>query len=108
MRKVPITHAIGRRLARDVPAPDPRQLPILRANATVTERYAQALSGMGVREVWIHDGLSEGIEPVELVSPAVRQRAAQAVTVALGSARQALARGSTLPPELIAQLDEVV
>jgi HD-GYP domain-containing protein (c-di-GMP phosphodiesterase class II) len=108
MRNVPVTHAVGLRLARNVPAPDPRQLPILRANAVVTERYAQALGGMGVREVWVHDSLSEGIEPVELVSPALRQEAARTVSTALGAARKALASGTTLPPELIAQLDEIV
>jgi HD-GYP domain-containing protein (c-di-GMP phosphodiesterase class II) len=108
MRSLPVTQAIGLRLARNVPAPDPRQLPILRANATITERYARALADMGVRTVWVHDELSEGIEPAELVSPALRQEAARTVSTALAGAGAAIARGTTLPPELMAQLDEIV
>jgi HD-GYP domain-containing protein (c-di-GMP phosphodiesterase class II) len=108
MRPIPVSHAVGLRLARSVPASDPRQLPVLRAGATVTERYARALTGMGVRTVWVHDELSEGIEPVELVSPALRQEAARAVSSALTGARAAFARSGTLPPELMAELDDVV
>ena len=108
MRSVPVNHAVGLRLARNVPAPDPRQLPILRANATVTERYAEALTGMGIRMVWVHDSLSEGIEPVELISPEVRREAARSVSTALTGASKALSRGSILPPELLAQLEEIV
>jgi HD-GYP domain-containing protein (c-di-GMP phosphodiesterase class II) len=108
VRSIPVHQAIGLRLARDVPAPDPRGLPILRANATVTERYARALAEMGVPMVWVDDPLSEGIEPVELVTPAVRRQAAQTVASALSGARQALAGGITLPPALLEQLDAIV
>jgi HD-GYP domain-containing protein (c-di-GMP phosphodiesterase class II) len=108
MRSLPVEQAIGLRLARNVPAPDPRQLPILRANATVTERYATALAGMGIRMVWVRDELSEGIEPAELLTPAVRQEAARTVTTALTGARDAFTRGTTLPKELLDQLDGIV
>jgi HD-GYP domain-containing protein (c-di-GMP phosphodiesterase class II) len=38
----------------------------------------------------------------------VRQEAARVVSTALSGARTALARGTTLPPEFLAQLDEIV
>ena len=108
MLLAPVPHAVGRRLARSVPAVDPRHMPVLRANATVTERYARALTDLGIRSVWVHDELSEGIEPVELVSSDLRLRAAQTVSHALDGARDALRRGTPLPAEVLGQLDAVV
>ena len=40
---MPVTRAVGMRLARNIPAVDPRQMPLLRSNATLNERYARAL-----------------------------------------------------------------
>jgi len=108
VRLMPVSRAVGHRLARDVPAVDPKQMPVLRGNATVTDRYAAALTGIGIRAVWVHDDLSEGIEPVELLSPDVRQETARTVGDALDGARDAFDRGGLLAPEVLGQLHDVV
>src|SRR4051794_30885322 len=108
MLLAPVPHAVGRRLARSLPALDPHHMPVLRANATVTERYARALTDMGIRSVWVHDELSEGIEPVELVSSELRRRAAQTVSHALDGARDAPRRGAQLPAEVLRPLHAAV
>jgi molybdopterin biosynthesis enzyme len=58
---------VGLQLARDIPAGDPKQMPLLRAGARLSDRYAHALAESGVGAVWVHDDLSVGIEPAELI-----------------------------------------
>src|SRR5438045_1313461 len=89
MRLTATARAVGLRLARDIEAPDPHQMPVLRANAVVTERYVAALDAMGVRAVWVHHDFSDGIEPVELIGPRLRREAAQTVSRALDAASAA-------------------
>ncbi|HEY3021471.1 MAG TPA: HD domain-containing phosphohydrolase [Solirubrobacteraceae bacterium] len=105
---MPVTRAVGMRLARNIPAVDPQQMPLLRANATLNERYARALADAGIQSVWVHDDLSDGIEPRDLVSPAVRERSARAVSKAIAGARRAVASGRRLSPEALAELHRVV
>ncbi|TMM03673.1 MAG: HD-GYP domain-containing protein [Actinobacteria bacterium] len=108
MRLLPVSRAVGLQLARDIPAPDPSQMPLLRSGARLTERYARALVDAGVPAVWVDDQLSEGVEPVELLPPHVRQEVAQKVSAALGDARTALADRQPLPPEALDALSAVV
>src|SRR5881227_4041534 len=100
MRLMEIGRARGLRLARNIPAPDPRQMPLLRANAVVTDRYVQALVHVGIRAVWVHDSLSEGIEPVDLIPPHVREQTARAMTGVLDGARRAFEMGRALTPDV--------
>jgi HD-GYP domain-containing protein (c-di-GMP phosphodiesterase class II) len=58
--------------------------------------------------VWVHDSLSEGIEPVELVPARVRQETARTVNDALDQARAAFRRGQALDPSTVGQLHGVV
>ena len=108
MRLVPIIRAEGYKLARDIPASDPRQMPLLRSGAEVTERYVRGLAEVGVTAVWVHDDLSDGITPVDLVAPKVRKEAARAVSSALDGARQGFERNQPLSPEIARQLAAVV
>ncbi|HEY3188762.1 MAG TPA: HD-GYP domain-containing protein [Solirubrobacteraceae bacterium] len=108
MRLVPISRAAGCRLARDIPAADPRQMPLLRSGAKLSDRYARALAGSGINAVWVDDALSEGIEPVDLVPPHVREQAARTVSTALTSARAAFDRRQPLSPDVARDLASIV
>src|SRR5947209_827322 len=108
VRLVPLSRAVGFMLARDVQHADPGQMPLLRAGARISERYAAALADVGVPAVWVHDELSQDVEPVDLVPPQVRQEAAQEVSNALIDAREAIAAHQPLPPAAMAELQAVV
>ena len=87
MRLMPTARALGSELARDIPSPEPGQMPVLRCGAVLSESYQRSLLEAGINAVWVHDDLSEGIEPVELVPPAVREHAARTVSSALREVR---------------------
>jgi hypothetical protein len=108
MRLTPLRRAAGAVLARDIPAPVPGRLPVLRSGAVLTEGYREALRALGINAVWIEDDLSEGIEPHELVPPHLREEAARTVSGALTEAREGLARGRGLSPASAAGLKRVV
>src|SRR4051794_12112349 len=108
MRLTPVRRASGAILARDIPAPVPGQMPVLRAGAVLTEAYQSALTGLGINAVWIQDELSEGIEPHELVPPQLREEAARTVSGALTQARDGLANGRGLSGATAAELKSVV
>src|SRR4051794_22296756 len=103
-----VTRAAGLRLARNIPATDPRQMPLLRSGAIVSERYRAALTELGIRAVWVQDELSEGIEPVDLVSEDVRQEAARTVSDTFVDARGAFDGGQELGPAVLADLHHIV
>jgi len=105
---MPVSRAVGLPLGRQIPSVDPRQLPVLRANAVVTESYARALGDLGIHAVWVRDDLSDGIEPVELVDEDVRQEAARTIDSAMKDAREAFERGEQLSPAALAELEQVV
>src|SRR5689334_19621591 len=108
MRLTVVSRAIGLTLARDIPSSDPMKMPILRAGAKVSERYAQALLEHGIHAVWVEDALSAGITPHELVPPAVRQETAKAVTKAVSAAKTALERRAPLDEEAANQIKAIV
>src|SRR3954453_6342569 len=108
MRLTSVRRASGAILARDIPAPVPGQMPVLRAGAVLTEAYQSALTGLGINAVWIQDELSEGIEPHELVPPQLREEAARTVSGALTQARDGLANGRGLSGATAAELKTVV
>src|SRR3954470_5170151 len=108
MRLTTVTRAIGLTLARDIASSDPMKIPILRAGATVSERYAQALLDHGIHAVWIDDRLSAGITPHELVPPEVRRQTAKAVTSAVTAARTALERRQPLSEDAADQIKAIV
>src|SRR5205085_9375032 len=91
-----------------IPAADPRQMPLLRANAVMNERYVKALVHVGIRAVWVHDSLSEGIEPVDLIPPHVREQTARAMSGVLDGARRAFAMGRALTPAVTRDLHDLV
>ena len=108
MRLTPVRRAAGATLARDIPAPIPGAMPVLRSGAVLTEAYQTALTNLGINAVWIQDELSEGIEPNELVPPHLREEAARIVSGALGEARDGLERGRGLSGATAAELKGLV
>jgi HD-GYP domain-containing protein (c-di-GMP phosphodiesterase class II) len=108
MRLVPISRAVGHQLARDIPAADPRQMPLLRAGAEITERYTRGLADVGINAVWVHDDMTVGIEPVHLVPPEVREQSARMVSDALDRASRDFDQRAVLSRQLRLDLAEIV
>jgi HD-GYP domain-containing protein (c-di-GMP phosphodiesterase class II) len=108
MRLTVVSRSAGLKLARDIAASDPNQMPILRAGATITPRYIEALLDLGIHAVWVDDALSAGIVAQELVPPVVRQQTARAVTQAVSAARTAFDRRQPLDEKAANDLKAIV
>jgi HD-GYP domain-containing protein (c-di-GMP phosphodiesterase class II) len=108
MRLVAIDRAVGHLLARDIPAADPRQMPLLRAGAEITDRYVHGLKDVGIHAVWVHDEMTVGIEPVHLVPPQVREESARMVSTALARANRDFDRRTVLSRQLRVDLADIV
>jgi HD-GYP domain-containing protein (c-di-GMP phosphodiesterase class II) len=107
VRLIPVTRARGLELARNIPITRPGGVPLLRAGATISERYQRHLIEKGIHAVWVHDPLSEGIEPAELLPEPVRQQTADQVHRALDDARRAFATNQPLAPRAMQELAQV-
>jgi|SRR5436190_9103273 len=83
-------------------------MPLLRSGAKITERYCRALAEAGIHAVWVHDPVSAGIEPHDLVPPSVREEAAKTVSDALAGARAAIENGQALSPAFAQELSRIV
>ena len=83
-------------------------MPLLRSGAKLTRRYVKALADAGIYSVWVHDEISEGIEPNDLVPPHVREEAARGVSSALAEARKSFETSQSLPPEVAIELSKIV
>src|SRR4051794_39494998 len=108
MRLTVVARSEGFTLARDIPSSDPAKMPILRAGAVITPRYQQALAEHGIHAVWVHDPLSEGIAPEDLVPPAVRQETAREVKKAVVKAKDALIRRQPLDVAAANEIKRIV
>jgi HD-GYP domain-containing protein (c-di-GMP phosphodiesterase class II) len=108
MRLTTVSRAAGMRLARDLPATGPGRVPLLAHGTVLTERYQRALLAQGIHAVWVDDQLSDGIEPVELMSETVRAETAERVRGALDSARAAFGSSQRLPPATLQDLSGIV
>src|SRR4051812_21951465 len=108
MRLLSISRAVGHQVARDIPAADPGQMPLLRAGARMTDRCSASLAAAGIHAVWVHDEFTDGIEPVDLVPPQVREEAARMVSNALDRAGLDFDRRAVLSRQLRLDLAEIV
>ena len=70
-------------------------MPLLRAGVRVSDSYQLSLQRAGISAVWIDDGLSEGIEPLEVLEEATRQRATAVIRDAFRDISHALPRPGT-------------
>jgi HD-GYP domain-containing protein (c-di-GMP phosphodiesterase class II) len=98
----------GDRLGRDVSA-SPDALPLLRAGVRISDSYRQSLVRAGITSVWIDDGLSEGIEPLEVLEAATKQRATSAIRDAFRDISQALGStgSATVSADTVQEMREV-
>ncbi len=79
MRRVPVAQLqTGDRVAKDVYA-DPAGLPLLKAGIRISDSYRESLKRADVPAVWVDDGLSKGIEPLEVLSEQTKRRATTAI-----------------------------
>jgi len=93
----------GDRLGRDV-FTRPDAMPSLRAGVRVSDSFRQALLRSGIGAVWIDDGLSAGIEPLDVLAETTRQRARSAITGALRDASESLSSGGTLTDDTVTEM----
>ncbi|HTE61757.1 MAG TPA: HD domain-containing protein, partial [Solirubrobacteraceae bacterium] len=108
MRLTPLSRACGSTLARDLPPTGPNRIPLLRSGTVITPGFQRALGEHGIHALWVNDGLSEGIEPVELLPEPVRAQTAAKVASALDAARTAIGDSQRLASDVLAELRGVV
>jgi HD-GYP domain-containing protein (c-di-GMP phosphodiesterase class II) len=96
----------GDRLGRDVHS-TPDAPPLLRAGVRVSDSYRSSLERAGVAAVWIDDGLSEGIEPLEVLDVDTKRRATSAIRDAFRDVTRTLPSGGKLSGDAIREMTEV-
>jgi HD-GYP domain-containing protein (c-di-GMP phosphodiesterase class II) len=107
MIRVPIDQLrVGDRLGRDV-CSSPDVPPLLRAGVRVSESYRTSLERAGVAAVWIDDGLSEGIEPLEVLDVDTKRRATSAIRDAFRDVARTIPSGAKLSLDAINDMGEV-
>jgi HD-GYP domain-containing protein (c-di-GMP phosphodiesterase class II) len=97
MRRISIDQLrTGDRIGRDI-CTNPAEPALLRAGTHVSDGYRQSLRRAGIATVWIDDGLSRGIEPLELLSEKTKHLATVALRDAFRDISEALVdrRGMT-------------
>ena len=108
MRRVPVEQLkSGDRVGRDVYS-DPAGLPLLKAGIRISDSYRASLERAGVPAVWVDDGLSKGIEPLEVLSEGTKRRATIAIRDAFRDAPTTLATGRDLPDQTVREMMDVV
>ena len=107
MRKVLVDQLrAGDRLGRDVYS-SPDVPPLLRAGVRVSDSYRYSLERAGVAAVWIDDGLSEGIEPLEVLDVETKKRATSAIRDAFRDVTRTMSSGGKLSSDAIGEMTDV-
>ena len=107
MRQVPVEQLrTGDRLGRNVYGGS-EHLVLLCAGVRVSESYCQSLRRAGITSVWIDDGLSEGIEPQEVLGEATKQRATAAIRTAFRDVTESLASGRSVSNGTVQEMQDV-
>ncbi len=109
MRRIAVEHLeIGARLGRDVGSPsDQTAVPLLRAGVRISESYRQSLTRAGIDSVWVDDAVSDGIEPLETLSSATRQRATAAIHSAFRRVSDPATHSPGMASEVVQEMHEV-
>jgi HD-GYP domain-containing protein (c-di-GMP phosphodiesterase class II) len=107
MRRISIEQLrTGDRIGRDVMS-SPDSPPLLRAGIRVSDSYRQALIRYNVTSVWIDDGLSDGIEPLDVLSENTKLRATTAIRDAFRDVSDSMSAGNTMPIDTVHEMTEV-
>ena len=109
MRRVTIDQLrTGDRLGRDVSAHPADELPLLRAGNRISDSQRASLQRAGVVAVWIADGLSDGIEPLEVLSDDTKRRANAAIHEAFKNVAASLPnKRSPISAEVVMEMSKV-
>jgi len=97
----------GDRIGQDVYA-DPGGLPLLKAGIRISDSYRESLTRAGIPAVWVDDRLSQGIEPLEVLSDQTKRRATAAIRDAFRDAPASLTTGQSLPDKTVREMMDVV
>jgi hypothetical protein len=107
MRRISIGQLrTGDRIGRDVVS-SPDAPPMLRAGIRVSDSYRQALIRYNITSVWIDDGLSDGIEPLEVLSENTKRRATTAIRDAFRDVSRSMSAGNAMPVDTVQEMTEV-
>ena len=107
MRRVPIEQLRnGDRLGRNVYA-SIDALPLLCTGVRVSDSSRHLLERAGIHAVWIDDGLSAGIEPLEALAESTKQRAASAIREAFKEVTDALVSGDSMSTDIVEEMHKV-
>jgi HD-GYP domain-containing protein (c-di-GMP phosphodiesterase class II) len=107
MRRVPIEQLrTGDRLGRNVYA-GLDALPLLCTGVRVSDSYRYLLEKAGIHAVWIDDGLSEGIQPLEVLAESTKQRAATAIREAFKEVTDTLVSGASMSGDVVEEMHKV-
>jgi HD-GYP domain-containing protein (c-di-GMP phosphodiesterase class II) len=107
MRRISIEQLrTGDRIGRDVIS-GPNAPPMLRAGIRVSDSYRQALQRYNITSVWIDDGLSDGIEPLEVLSENTKRRATTAIRDAFRDVSRSMSAGNSMPVDTVQEMTEV-
>lgn len=83
------------------------RLPLLQPGAVITPQVRRGLERAGVYAVYVDDGLSEGIEPADAISPELRDRALRDLSETFAAA-STTGSSTRVPAEQIERLGGVV
>src|SRR5688500_11418898 len=107
MRSIPVEQLRpGDRLGRDVYA-GLDSLPLLRAGVRVSASYQQSLQRAGVTSIWIDDGVSAGIEPIEVLDESTKRRATAAIRDGFRDVSRSLASGGSITAGTVQEMRDV-
>ena len=107
MRRVTIGELrTGDRLGRDVYG-GADALALLRAGVRVSDSYRQSLQRAGITSVWIDDGISEGIEPIQMLEETTKRRATTAIRDAFRSVARSMPRGEGLSDDVVREMNDI-
>ena len=107
MIRVPVNQLrVGDRLGRDV-STSADVPPLLRQGVRISDSYRCSLERAGIAAVWIDDGLSDGIEPLEVLDVDTKRRAAGASRDAFRDVTRTVPSGAKLSVDAITEMGEI-
>jgi HD-GYP domain-containing protein (c-di-GMP phosphodiesterase class II) len=107
MRRVPTQQLrTGDRIGRDVLSAS-NEIPLLRAGIRVSDSYRESLLRSNITSVWVDDGLSEGITPLEVMGDRTKKRATAAIHSAFRDVSRSLVNGGPVPTDALLEMGEV-
>jgi HD-GYP domain-containing protein (c-di-GMP phosphodiesterase class II) len=107
MRRVPTLQLrTGDRIGRDVLSAS-HEIPLLRAGIRVSDSYRESLMRSNITSVWVDDGLSEGIKPLEMLGERTKQRATAAIHSAFRDVSRSLVTGGPMASDALHEMEEV-